>query len=134
MTWDSVADAIAAILLLVGALLTLAAGIGVLRFPDLLARMHAGTKPQVLGLVLVLTAEALRVRNTAVLGMLIVVVVFQFLTVPVAAHMVARSGYRTGQMRRDLLVDDELARDQDDALVEAARLREELDKTASHEP
>ena len=35
-----------------------AAGVGVVRFPDLLARMHAGTKPQVLGLVLLLAGEA----------------------------------------------------------------------------
>ena len=37
-----------------GALLGLAAGIGVLRFPDALSRMHAATKPQVLGVLLLL--------------------------------------------------------------------------------
>jgi multicomponent Na+:H+ antiporter subunit G len=123
MSWSTVADWAAAILLLAGALLTLAAGVGVLRFPDLLSRMHAGTKPQVLGLVLVLSAEALRARSLAVLGMLLVVVIFQFLTVPVAAHMVGRAGYRTDQIRRDLLVVDELGRDEVEA--EAAALRRE---------
>ena len=34
--------------LLVGALLSLVAGIGLTRFPDVLTRMHAATKPQVL--------------------------------------------------------------------------------------
>ncbi|MEK8226242.1 monovalent cation/H+ antiporter complex subunit F [Oerskovia sp. M15] len=38
-------------------------GVGVVRFPDLLARMHAATKPQVLGLILVLIALALRLRS-----------------------------------------------------------------------
>lgn len=134
MSWEAVADVVAAVLLLAGAVLTLAAGIGVLRFPDLLARMHAGTKPQVLGLVLVLTAEALRVRSPAVLGLLLVVVVFQFLTVPVAAHMVARSGYRTGQVRRDLLIDDELARDQDNAVLEVERVRDESEGDEADPP
>ena len=39
-------------ILLLGAALCLVAGIGLLRFPDLLTRMHAGTKPQVLGVLL----------------------------------------------------------------------------------
>ncbi|GAA2240573.1 hypothetical protein GCM10010401_11520 [Rarobacter faecitabidus] len=111
MTWSHVADAAAAILLFAGCALTLAAGVGITRFPDLLARIHAAAKPQVLGLLLVLTAEALRVRSWPVLGMLLVVVVFQFLTIPVAAHMVARGGYRTDQLNRDLLVVDDLRDD-----------------------
>jgi len=118
MSWSTVADWAAAVLLLAGALLTLVAGVGVLRFPDLLSRMHAGAKPQVLGLVLMLTAEALRARSWPILGMLVVVVIFQFLTVPVAAHMVGRAGYRSDQIRRDLLVVDEMARDE--AAAEAA--------------
>jgi len=129
MSWSTVADWAAAILLFAGALLTLAAGVGVLRFPDLLSRMHAGTKPQVLGLVLVLSAEALRARSLPVLGMLLVVVIFQFLTVPVAAHMVGRAGYRTDQIRRDLLVVDELGRDEIEA--EAAALRREAGESGT---
>lgn len=112
MTWSGVADVIAAAMLLSGSLLALIASIGILRFPDVLSRLHAGSKPQVLGLVLVLSAEALRIRNMPVLGMLIVIVLFQFLTVPVSAHLIARAGYRTGHMRSDLLVVDELTRDQ----------------------
>ena len=63
MTWTTVADVASGICLLGGAFLAFAAGVGVLRFPDLLARMHAGTKPQVLGLVLVLLGLALRLRS-----------------------------------------------------------------------
>lgn len=111
MSWTTVADVAAGICLIAGSFLALAAGVGVLRFPDLLARMHAGTKPQVLGLILLLTGEALRVRNMQVLGMLVLIVVFQLLTAPVAAHMVGRAGYRTGKVRNDLLVLDELTED-----------------------
>lgn len=115
MNWSTVADVVAAIFLLLGAFLTLAAGVGILRFPDLLARMHSATKPQALGLILMISAEALRVRSWGVVGLLALVIVFQLLTAPVGAHMLGRAGARTDQMRKDLLVLDELSADQLDA-------------------
>ena len=110
--WTTVADVLSSVCLLGGAFLAFAAGVGVLRFPDLLARMHAGTKPQVLGLVLVLIGLALRLRSGGAVWALVLVAVFQMLTAPVAAHMVGRAGYRTGKVRSDLLVVDELTDDQ----------------------
>ncbi|MBO3086206.1 monovalent cation/H(+) antiporter subunit G [Cellulomonas fengjieae] len=115
--WTTVADVASSVCLLGGAFLAFAAGVGVLRFPDLLARMHAGTKPQVLGLVLVLIGLALRLRSGGAVWALALVAVFQMLTAPVAAHMVGRAGYRTGKVRSDLLVVDELTRDQENAQV-----------------
>lgn len=109
--WTLVADVVSVVCLLGGAFFVLAAGAGVLRFPDLLSRMHAGTKPQTLGLVLVLIGLALRLREGGAVWALVLVVVFQMLTAPVAAHMVGRAGYRTGKVRHDLLVVDELTRD-----------------------
>lgn len=117
MTWTTLADVAAALCLLGGASLAFAAGVGVLRFPDLLARMHAATKPQVLGLVLVLLGLALRLRSGPAIWMLVLVVAFQLLTSPVAAHMVGRAGYRTGKVRAELLEVDELTRDQSAAQV-----------------
>lgn len=108
MSWDLVADVAAAVCLLGGAFLAFAAGVGVVRFPDLLSRMHAGTKPQVLGLVLVLIGLSLRLRSGSAVWALVLVAAFQMLTAPVAAHMVGRAGYRTGKVRHDLLVVDEL--------------------------
>lgn len=115
--WTTVADVASAVCLLGGAFLAFAAGVGVLRFPDLLARMHAGTKPQVLGLILVLVGLALRLRSGGAVWALVLVAVFQMLTAPVAAHMVGRAGYRTGKVRSDLLVVDELTSDQESARV-----------------
>ncbi|WP_449386155.1 monovalent cation/H(+) antiporter subunit G [Cellulomonas soli] len=109
--WTTVADVASAVCLLGGAFFALAAGVGALRFPDLLARMHAATKPQVLGLVLVLVGLALRLRSGGAVWALVLVAVFQMLTAPVAAHMVGRAGYRTGKVRGELLVVDELTRD-----------------------
>ena len=47
-------DILAGACLLLGSLLALVAGIGLVRFPDVLTRMHAATKPQSLGILLVL--------------------------------------------------------------------------------
>ena len=113
--WDTIADVVSAVFLLCGAFLAFAAGVGVVRFPDLLARMHAATKPQVLGLILVLAGLSLRLRSWGAVATLFLVVVFQLLTSPVAAHMVGRAGYRTGKVRTDLLVVDELTRAQEAA-------------------
>ena len=115
MTWDGVFDVLSAVCLLAGAFLSFAAGVGVLRFPDLLARMHAATKPQVLGLILVLLGLELRLRTWDVLLVVVLVTLFQMLTAPVSAHMVGRAGYRTGKVRTDLLVLDELTSDLDEA-------------------
>lgn len=111
MTADVVRDVVAGVLLLGGGLLAFGAGVGIVRFPDLLARMHAATKPQVLGLVLVLLGLAVRLGGVPVVWMLLLVVMFQLLTSPVAAHMVARAGYRTGKVAPDALEVDELTRD-----------------------
>jgi multicomponent Na+:H+ antiporter subunit G len=108
MTWIAVADVASAVLLLLGAFLSLVATIGLIRFPDVLSRMHAGTKPQVLGLLLIVLGLALRLRDPTATGMLLTVAVFQLLTTPVASHMVGRAAYRAGHVRQDLLVVDEL--------------------------
>ncbi len=107
----TVLDAVAAVLILLAAFLTLAAAVGLIRFPDALARLHAATKPQILGVILVVIAIALSVRSWVVLLLLIPVIVFQLLTAPISAHMVGRAGYRAGDYDPDTLAVDELAPD-----------------------
>ena len=107
----TVLDAVAAVFLLGGGVLALGAGVGLVRFPDILSRMHTATKPQVLGLLLVLIGLGVRLREGRVVWMLVLVAVFQLLTSPVAAHLVSRAGYRTGKVDTGRLVVDELARD-----------------------
>ena len=107
-TLDAVVDAVAAVFMVVGALMSLAAAVGLLRFPDLMSRMHAATKPQVLGLFLLLAAIGLQLRTWWVWPVLLVAWIFQLLTVPVSAHMVGRAGYRTKHLHRELLSSDEL--------------------------
>jgi multicomponent Na+:H+ antiporter subunit G len=109
VTWGAVADVLAAACLFVGALLALIAAIGILRFPDVLTRMHSATKPQVLGLLLVLLGLGFRLRDVRSIGLLALVALFQLVTSPIASHMVGRASFRAGQVRRELLVVDELS-------------------------
>nr|WP_204261198.1 monovalent cation/H(+) antiporter subunit G [Blastococcus saxobsidens] len=107
-------DVVAVAFLLLGALLCLTAGIGLLRFPDVLTRMHAGTKPQVLGVLLIMVGGAIRLQGWSATWMLLLVAVFQMLTAPVSAHMVSRVAYRRRHVRRDrLLVDEQHTAGQD---------------------
>lgn len=109
MSWTTLADGLAGVLLLLGCLLTLIAAIGMVRLPDLLSRLHAVTKPQVFGLMLVLTGLALRLRDERAIGLLLLVVLFQLGTSPIASHMVSRAAFRAGQVDPDRLVVDELS-------------------------
>ncbi|MCU1438235.1 MAG: sodium:proton antiporter [Naasia sp.] len=104
-------DIICALLLLLGAILSVAAGVGLLRFPDPLSRMHAATKPQILGLLAMLTALALDSGSWATVLAILPVVAFQLITTPMAAHMLGRAGYRVGRFRGELLYRDELEDD-----------------------
>jgi multicomponent Na+:H+ antiporter subunit G len=111
-------DVVGMVCLALSALLSLAAAVGLLRFPDLLSRMHAGTKPQVLGVLLALLGVGLRLRSGLDVGMLVLVGLFQCLTLPVAAHMVGRAVYRTDLVGDcDLAVDDLSSVEDTDATV-----------------
>ncbi len=109
------AEVVASVLILTGVALGIGAGLGLQRFPDVFARMHAATKPATLGLVLVLGGAALRVQRTGDVAKLLLVVVLQFLTAPVGAHMIGRAAYRAGTELSPETSVDELARDRREA-------------------
>jgi multicomponent Na+:H+ antiporter subunit G len=96
-------DVIAGFLLVTGSLMATIAAIGIVRFPDVLSRMHAATKPQTVGLLLILAGLALRLRDLSDVTIIVLIGIFQLLTAPVSAHMVGRAAFRTGFARRDRL-------------------------------
>ncbi len=106
-----VLDVITAVLVLSGSVLALTASIGVVRFPDTLSRMHAATKPQVLGLLLVLIGAALRLRGNVDIGMIGLTGMFTLITAPVVANRVGQLAYREQCVRQDLLTVDEMRED-----------------------
>ena len=110
---DAVVAVAVLVLILLGALLCLSASVGLLHFRDVPTRLHAATKPQVLGLLLICVAIALSQRSVGgvLFGLVLVapVVLMQFATAPLSAHMVGRQAYRNGTIEQRGLVVDELA-------------------------
>nr|WP_092536958.1 monovalent cation/H(+) antiporter subunit G [Amycolatopsis arida] len=101
-------DVASAVLLLSGALLCLVGTVGLLRFPDLLSRLQAATKPQTLGLLLVLAGAALRVEPRYAAGIALVAL-FQVITAPVLAQLFGRAAYQIGAVAWGTLRTDALA-------------------------
>jgi multicomponent Na+:H+ antiporter subunit G len=102
-------DIVSAVLILGGSALALTAAIGIVRFPDTLSRMHAASKPQVLGLLLVLAGAAIRLRGNVDVGMIVLTGIFTLITAPVVAQRVGQLAYRE-QNLQDYLVTDEIRR------------------------
>jgi multicomponent Na+:H+ antiporter subunit G len=88
-------DYVALVLVLAGAALALIAGIGVLRLPTVYERLHAATKPATLGLVFVCMGAALRLADTDDSAKLILAIVLQLLTIPIAAHAIGQAVYQS---------------------------------------
>ena len=105
----TLSEIVVAVLLLGGVSLGLLAALGLQQFDDVFARMHAATKPATLGLVMILAATALTLADTGAVTKLLLVVVLQFITAPVGAHMVGRAAYRAGTELSERTQIDELA-------------------------
>jgi multicomponent Na+:H+ antiporter subunit G len=80
-----------AVFLVGGGFFAMIAGLGVLRLPDFLARTHAATKASGAALGLLLLAVVCRTPGWEVAIKAAVALGFAAATVPVAAHLLARS-------------------------------------------
>jgi multicomponent Na+:H+ antiporter subunit G len=99
------------LLLLAGSGLMLLAAVALVRFPDLYARMQASTKASTLGIVCLALAAALHFGNLAVSARAAAIVIFVFLTAPVAAHVMARAAHIVGVRAWEGTLFDDLRRD-----------------------
>ncbi|UED88583.1 monovalent cation/H(+) antiporter subunit G [Streptomyces profundus] len=111
-------DVVSSALLLVGAAFCLISGIGLVRFPDTVSRLHAASKAQTLGLLFVVLGVVLQMPLGKAPALLLVAA-FSLLTAPVTGHIVARIAYRTDAVERRQIVLDELAA----RLISEKRLR-----------
>jgi multicomponent Na+:H+ antiporter subunit G len=85
------------LLALVGALLILLAAIGVVRFDDVLARMHALAKASTLGVLLMLAGAAVALPELNDITSVLLAALCQLLTSPPASNMLSRATYLTQQ-------------------------------------
>ena len=86
-------DIITSSLMLFGAFFMLLAAVGIVRLPDLFMRMHAATKSGTLGVSGMILAVAVHFGDLGIAMRSALIIVFIFMTAPVAAHFIARAAY-----------------------------------------
>lgn len=96
----SVLNGLAALLLLTGCGFYLAGTVGLLRFPDTWSRLHALTKADNLGLLLVCAGLAVQARSLRVALLLGLVWLLALTASTVSAHLIARRVRRSGARER----------------------------------
>lgn len=101
-----------------GAVLSVLAAGGVVRFPSALARMHAATKSASLGLALLAAGAGVASGSWALFGASVLVTVFLFLTAPISGHLLGRAAYLAGQAG-DLVLDEYGDAPSDDRAISA---------------
>lgn len=99
-------ELIGSLVILLGSIFLLLAGLGVARMPDSYNRIQTGTKATTLGLILVLTGIAIYYPGWT--WKLIVLIYFVLLSNPASSHALARAAHRLGIFKTDATVIDEL--------------------------
>jgi len=102
---------IVALLLVAGALFSLLAALGLLRFPDLYTRMHAASKAGTIGSGLLLIAAGIHALDAAILLRAFAGFFFFLLTAPVSAHLLAKAAHQAGQRLHPISVTDQMPQD-----------------------
>lgn len=104
INWSLIADIVSLVFILPGAFMVFSAAVGTVRFNSTLARVHAITKPQTTGLVLMITGTIIRVTTAddfgphekGDIGMMLLLVIFALMTNPVTAQRLGRIARREG--------------------------------------
>ena len=87
---------VAAVLLVIGSLLSAVAALVILRFPDVYTRLHAASKAGPLGAGLIILGVAFASGDWAIAIRCVLGFFFLILTSPVSAHLLARAALKSG--------------------------------------
>jgi multicomponent Na+:H+ antiporter subunit G len=101
-------EALSAILLIIGALFMVVAGVGILRLPDLYMRVSASTKASTLGVGFALLSLAVHFNELGITSRSLATIAFVAITAPVAGHLISRSAYFVGPRLWKGTIADEL--------------------------
>ncbi|MET3699457.1 multisubunit sodium/proton antiporter MrpG subunit [Bacillus oleivorans] len=95
---ETIIEVIVAVLIGLGAFLSLVATFGVIRLPDIYTRNHAISKSTTLGIMLILIGTFLYfwLIDHHFNSRLLIAVFFIFVTSPVSGHLIARAAYHSG--------------------------------------
>jgi multicomponent Na+:H+ antiporter subunit G len=96
-----------AVFAFLGSVLTLIAGVGMVRMPDFYLRMSVTTKAATLGIGFFMLCAAMYFQEASVTTKVGAIVLFTFLTAPIGAHLIGRAAYILGvPMWKKSVMDD----------------------------
>lgn len=98
--------AIAAFLVVSGSLFVGLAGIGIIRMPDLYARLHAASKAATLGVAFLAIAVVLHFDHWSIGFRALAFGLTLFVTAPISAHLIARAAFLIKTEVTESVVDD----------------------------
>ncbi len=93
---DLVADILSGILLAGGSLLAVIGAVGIIRLPDVFARMHAGGIIDTMAAGMILAGLMVQSGFTLVTVKLFLIIAFLFYTAPTATHALANAALKSG--------------------------------------
>ncbi len=93
---SAIVDVVSIVLVALGVSMAVVAAVGLVRLPGTTTRMHAATKPATLGVLSCAIAAALQMDDISSVTKIAVIVAFQFITIPIGAHMLARAITHSG--------------------------------------
>lgn len=111
MSVSEIFEFLAALLILIGGIISVISACGIIRFPDVYSRSHAATKSSTLAVLLTLLGAFLYiwVTESLISVRLLLGILFVFLTAPAAGHLIIRAAYRSNVKMSDTTLVDELA-------------------------
>lgn len=95
LSFSELAFYLAGLLLIAGGVFAIGGAVGVLRFPDVFARMHAASKAGIAGSGLALIAAAVAAADIGFSSRALLALAFFMLTTPLSAHLLARAVFRS---------------------------------------
>ncbi len=128
------AELIVIVLLWIGSVFMFISAVGIVRMPDLFTRMHAATKLSTIGIASLIGAVAIWFPQLEVSVPAMLIVVFYFITSPVAAHMIGRASYYRGVPLWEKTVCDEWRQEAQSGGREGEAMLYSLNDAAEGEP
>lgn len=93
---NTIIDVTSMVSIAFGTFFSIASVIGLIRFPDVYTRLHAGSKALSGGAVLVLLGVAMRIGSWQGAAKALLIIFFFLATNPLGSHAIARACYRHG--------------------------------------
>lgn len=109
MNIKEIAEFAAVLVIFIGAMMSVVSALGLIRFPDVYMRAHAGTKSSTLAVLLTLSGVFFYfwVSESFISVRLLLGIAFVFLTAPVSGHLICRAAYRS-HVKPANVIEDEL--------------------------